>query len=330
MTESNPFALPEAKFIGRKEELDIFERIVESTSAKQPELTVIRGGIGVGKTTLMNEFEKVAAKKGMLTVHVKAERREKIEDVVDKLYYELLHEKMRAGLTQNNLRSFVKTLEERMVEGIFGAVVFVDCVDNMPKPEEAIAEANKIINPKMWRRRVTFVFTTKRKIPLPEEVKELLIKPFNEKEAHDFVNTSLRGKKMGDECFNSIFEDTNGNPRLIRGVCKYVYERLREDDRIITKGHYLAALPYIMSRLSREWFGGMYQETPKAERTVLIAIAHTGKTRITKVSATLGKPPGPTNTLARRLLERGELVQIERGEYAVFSKLYGRYVIQRS
>lgn len=125
--------------------------------------------------------------------------------------------------------------------------------------------------------------------------------------------------------------DTGGNPRLLKAVCRHVYDRLKDSEKIINKGHYLAYLPYIMSMLSGEWFGRMYQKTPEAERRILAVMARNGEgMHVSDVARTLGRPLGPTTALVGRLLDRGQITRLDRCKYRVFAGLYARYVMQRA
>ena len=117
---------------------------------------------------------------------------------------------------------------------------------------------------------------------------------------------------------------------MLKRICHDIYGRLRENEKIISKGHYLAYLPQIMGSLSREWFGKMYQETPRAEREILHVMAKEDSMHVSDIAKKLGKPLGPITALTRRLLDRGQIVKLDRGKYKIFCRLYARYVAQRS
>jgi hypothetical protein len=160
----------------------------------------------------------------------------------------------------------------------------------------------------------------------------MVLEPFSEDQARKMVEQALKDKKlkMGEECLRSIMSDTGGNQKLFKSVCKYIYDRLRDDEKVMSKGHYLAYLPYIMSMLSRESFGRMYNETPPSERAILheLAKADDGM-HVSDIARGLGKPLGPVTALVKRLLEKGQIIRIERGKYRIFSKMYARFVLQR-
>jgi hypothetical protein len=191
-----------------------------------------------------------------------------------------------------------------------------------------------LIMKNVGKSKVSFVVSATRepKIELLPSAKVMAIKPLDPHEAGEMVEKALKKgpPKMGEECMNSMMADTDGNPRLLRTVCRLVYERIRDNERVITKGHYLAYLPYIMSMLSREWFGRMYQETPPGERAILHALASSEDgMHVSDVARKIGKPMGPTTALMKRLLDSGQVVKIDRGKYRVFARLYAKYVGQR-
>jgi hypothetical protein len=209
----------------------------------------------------------------------------------------------------------------------------MDDIDGMKKADEALAEIPGILKTIWKRKALSFVVSATREFRIRADVvSNMVLKPFSEHDARELVEKALKEKKlkMGEECFRSIMADTYGNQKLFKSVCRYIFERLRDDEKVMTKGHYLAYLPYIMSMLSRESFGRMYQETPPAEREILLELAEEDKgMHVSDVAEGLGKPLGPVTALTKRLLDRGQIVRIERGKYRVFSKLYARYILQR-
>ena len=118
---------------------------------------------------------------------------------------------------------------------------------------------------------------------------------------------------------------------LFRDVCRLVYDSSKESDLVISKGDYLSYLPSIMSVLSMEWFGSLFQKTPKRERDILLAMAHGDEKgmHVSDISRKVGRPMGETTALMGRLHERGQVVRIDRGTYRIFAKLYARYVMRR-
>jgi len=335
MKGSNPFAFLEDSpegICGRKYESGIFNGFVQSTSAKQPRLLVVSGGPGSGKTFLLRYFRHEAEKGGLLAPYAKAEKGESEASLAERLYRDTA---MLLGFKASAAPDSFEGLADGLVKGgkgkNFGIVIIIDDFDNLRKSDAAAAEIARLVASLQGKRELSFVLGTTREMG-GEGAVALHLKNFDAHETKEYVENALgRGPpKMGEECLNSIMDGTGGNPRLLKTVCRHIYERLRENERVITKGHYLAYLPYIMSMLSSEWFGAMYQATPPGERGILRALAkNDGGAHISDIARGLKRPLGPITALTKRLLDSGQIVKLDRGKYRVFSKLYARYVVQR-
>lgn len=336
MKGPNPFAFLEDNpegICGRKHEAGVFDSFVRSTSAKQPRVMVVSGGPGVGRTFLLRYFRHEAGKAGLLAPYAKAERGEWAASLIGRIYQETaMLAPFRPGALPDSFEKLVEGLAKG-AGGKFGVVVFIDDVDSLRKADEAVSAIVRLMGSLQGRKRVAFVLATTREMAMESPLVTVLpLKPFDGHETRDYVDGAL-GKgppKMGEECLHSIREDTGGNPGLLKAVCRHLYDRLKDNERVISKGHYLAYLPYIMSMLSAEWFGRTYQETPAAERDILRVLAKSGEgAHVSDVAKTLRKPLGPVTALTKRLLDSGQIVRLGRGRYAVFSRLYARYVVQQ-
>lgn len=333
---SNPFAPWEESpknIYGRKDESMIFKAFVNAASSKQPGLMVITGIPGLGKTSLMRYFKDVAEKNGLLAPFVKAEKGESMEVVVDKLYHEIAMGPGPVG--EKAPESFEEIIKNTKIESkYFGVMFFIDDIDNMKKADEGIAQIIDGLKSVWAKKNISFVVSSTKEFKIESDIlKTLLLTPFNEHDARELVEKALKEKKlkMGEECLHTVLSDTQGNQRLFKSVCRYIYDKLMDNEKRMTKGHYLAYLPYILSMLSREWFGRMYQETPLAEREILLVLAKNEEgAHVSDIAKELDKSLGPVTALTKRLLDRGQIVKIGRGKYRIFSKLYGKYVIQRS
>jgi hypothetical protein len=295
---------------------------------------IVSGGPGSGKSALLRYFRHEAGKNGMLAPYVKVEKGESETALSEKIFHEaaMLSGLERSGPPPGGLDKTFQALG-RFVRKGFGAVVLIDDLDLLRKADGALGRIAAILKEGWGRREVAVVVSTTREMDAGAELSTMVaLRPFGEHEAREMVEKALKKgpPKMGDECLNSILSDSGGNPRLIKSLCRMIYERLRDNEKVITKGHYLAYLPQMMSALSREWFGRMYQETPTAERLILHALARSEDgMHVSDVARTLDRPLGPVTALTRRLLDSGQIVRVDRGKYRVFSKLYARYVNQR-
>lgn len=335
MKGPNPFAFiednPEA-VTGRRYESGIFGNFANAASSKQPGVLIITGGPGSGKTFLMRHFRHEAEKKGMLAPYVRAEKGESAASVIGRLYQEtMLLQGARGAAHPETFDALVQALEH-VGEKHFGTVIFIDDADNLRKVGEALSSIMKLAAALQGKKAVSFVLSSTMELRPATGVTTLILKPLDEHETKELIDKGLgKEPKMGEECLRSIIADSGGNPRLVKTVCRHIYDRLKDNEKVITKGHYLAYLPYIMSMLSGEWFGTMYQETPEAERRILAAMAKSDEgMHVSDIARALGRPLGPTTALMRRLLDSGQVVRLDRGKYRIFAGLYARYVAQRS
>ncbi len=346
MKGPNPFAFLEdnpGEAVGRKYESGVFDAMARACSARQPRVLAVHGGPGTGKTFLLRYFRREAEGMGMLAPYAKAEEGEDAADVAGRLYQEtaslLEFRTQGAGAHPGTFAGLVESLGKGGQGKYFGTLVFIDDFDDVRKADEAAAELVRLAASLEGRRAVGFVLAYTRELRLPESpaLGVLRLKPFDEHDAREAIDKALgagpgpgKGPKMGEECLHSVMTDTGGNPRLLKAVCRHVYDRLKDNEKIINKGHYLAYLPYIMNMLSGEWFGRMYQATPEAERRILAVMAGNSEgMHVSDIARTLGRPLGPTTALVGRLLDRGQITRLDRGKYRIFAGLYARYVLQR-
>lgn len=319
---------------GRKMEAKRFGPFISATSSAQARALLISGGLGIGKSSLMRFLSREARGAGMEAPLIKVERGESEASVAKKAYDEYRisgDARMEKGAPES-LGGLARALG--LSKSGFGTIVFIDDLDRMRKAEDALASVDDALREGWGNARVSFVFSSTREMRFQGGLIERVpLEPFSEHEARELIEKAL-GKgppKMGDECLNSVLLDSGGNPRLLKSVCYSIYERLRENEKVISKGHYLAYLPQIMSSLSREWFGGMYQETPPSERAILHALAKSEEgMHVSDIAKRIGKPLGPVTALVKRLLDRGQITRLGRGRYRIFSRLYGRYILQRA
>ena len=336
MKGPNPFAYMEESpggVSGRRYENGIFDAFANAASSKQPQLLLISGGPGSGKTFLMRHFRHEAEKRGMLAAYARAETGENAASIISRLYQEtMLLQGAEGAAHPQTFEALIHALE-RAGERHFGIVIFIDDADNLRKEGEVFSSIIKLAAALEGKEAVGFALSTGVEPRLaPEQGILLRLKPLDEHEAKEFIDKGL-GKelRMGEECLHSIMSDSGGNPRLVRTVCRHIYERLKDNEKVITKGHYLAYLPYIMSMLSGEWFGTMYQDTPDAERKILALMAKSDwEMHVSDIAKALGKPLGPVTALMKRLLDSGQVVRPGRGRYMIFAGLYARYVAQRN
>jgi hypothetical protein len=327
----NPFALWEddpENISGRKDESRIFNGFVQSVLSRQGAVLAVIGGPGLGKTMLLLHLRHEAEKAGLLCPFVKVERGEGEKDILGKISQDAMLLK-----SEEKLDPLVKALEKAAGKNHFGLMIFIDDIDRGRKSAEIVKDIVSQARSGWGKRAVGFVIGSSGEMGNESDlISHMRLRPFDEHDSREFMEKALKKgpPKMGEECLHSLLSDTGGNPKLLKIVCRIIYEKIRDNEKVISKGHYLGYLPQIMSSLSREWFGRLYQETPQAEKGILRVLAENEEgMHVSDVAKKLAKPLGPVTSLTMRLLESGQIVKIDRGKYRVFSKLYARYVRQR-
>lgn len=275
-----------------------------------------------------------AERAGMLALGVRAERGEDEGDVAGKLHSELalIPDFKAEGAAPRSFRELAEAADKAGRKK-FGVLVLIDDIDRMRNADKALQSIESALKAGWGKRKVAFIVASTAPMRGNADIsKEINLLPFSEFEAREMVEKALKKgpPKMGEECLQSILSDSGGNPRLLKTVCFNIYDKLRENEKVISKGHYLAYLPQIMSSLSREWFGRMYQDVPEGERAVLRVLSkEEGGMHVSDIAKAMKKPLGPVTALMGRLFERGQVVKVGRGKYRVFSKIYGKYIMQR-
>ncbi|MBU0590799.1 ATP-binding protein [Candidatus Micrarchaeota archaeon] len=332
MIGPNPFIVSDddiEKTYGRKEELRIFDAFLNNISSGQPRIILVSGVPGVGKTRLMHMFAHLAEKNRIVALYVKIQKGEDNKKILERMGKEfgMLHQ------IRLDARSFNEFVEKIGYLGEFGTVIFIDDIDVSKNPDEIVKKIELLVSSgKLKNKKIGFVIgATADFKPVPEYANNVRLRGFNEHDFKEFLSKTLSEKslKPGEEFVNVILNDSDGNPRIIRGVCRHIYDKIRDDEKILTKGHYLAYLPHIMNMFSREWFGEIYQKTPDAERKIMKILAKNPEgMRVSEIAVINKKPIGQITALTKRLLEKGYIVKIERGKYKIFAKLYGKYVLR--
>jgi hypothetical protein len=340
MQGPNPFTLwaqrPQ-ELIGRKPEINMYKSLLKEISARRKITILVKGNPGMGKSLILARFSQIAQKEGFFAPVIVAGR-ENHKSFLAKMRAQLksyLYE--RAALGSINERALSKLgfgddfiLESAQVSSRHGEglIILIDELDKLKEPEGLVSLIHKV-NKEAKNLRIGWVISSKTdcegvdvRIELPA---------FDEHDMHEMINKALKKgpPKMGEGCINTILEESEGNPQVVRSACYVIYENLGEKEKIISRKHYIMNKSAIMNLLSRELFDPLFEPLPESEKKVLLAFAKVGdKAHISDIAAELGMRHA--TTLALRLLERGQLIRIDRGIYKVFTKLYGKYVVSRS
>jgi hypothetical protein len=336
---SNPFAMWEddpSAVIGRKDEAKAFSTFLNGLGSRQAGVVLVTGGSGIGKSSILRYLGYEAGRSGITVLHINAEKGEDEKAISEKLWGEmvpLLDLRAQGGKAPAGFPELFDRVEKARPKGSSGVLFIIDDIDDMRKADEAFSVLLKLIKEGWGRRTAGVAAGSTRALGEAEgPLTMIALKPFDEHSTREMVEKALKKgpPKMGEECLQSLLSDTGGNPRLLKRICHDIYDRLRDNEKVISKGHYLAYMPQIMGSLSREWFGRLFQETPPAERMILQAMAKDEDgIHVSDIAKRVGKPLGPITALMRRLLDSGQIVRLDRGKYKIFSRLYAKYVSQR-
>ena len=344
----NPFTpgiqKPE-ELVGRKEEVNLFNSYLSSTLAGQPVFMLVIGTKGIGKTSLLRYYQAIAEKNKALAVLFRSHKSDDLQRLIDELE-NTINEKISLGALTKKYTESLKNVKindnncEKTMEGIYtdmkkdlSAIVFlIDDAHNLSKESlrRLISLFTKLADKKIH---YMLVLSSSGELHL-HEYKELFrpiyVSELNQKDITELIEKSLAHSKIkvGEECLHTIIDDSQGHPLVLLTICWTIYDKIKENERIISRGHYIAYLPTIMSNLSRELFDDLYEETSSGEREVLGAFAN-GEATVSDVAVQLNKPLNTVTTLVLRLAESGNLRKIARGRYKIFNRLYGKYVLGR-
>lgn len=326
--------------IDRKEEQKIILTFISHILNGQSWLLLITGSTGMGKTTMLRWAQKEAEKQKAIVVFVNAPRRAVKEQILAEL---------KAGIT-----GLLKELEDN-------EEIKKDSAKNFAKTDIAdFTHLAKAAKKAVWERATLFIINDLDKAKNAQKIIEELndatennggigiiassskrlvpslgnmminLKSVEEQDFFDYVSKVTKETiKMGDECARAIYRDSGGNPRVLQFVSWYLYENMRETDKIVTQAHYTGSRRAILAALGNEWFGQLYADASEEEKKILKALAKVNEMNVTELARAIGKKEGPTATLLLRLVERGDVVKVRRGVYKLFAPLYAHFISER-
>jgi len=337
MKGPNPF-LPWTgpdELAGRRAEYDMYDGILNRIAGGTSIATEVIGIPGIGKSGLLRSFQKQAEKAGFLAPFVKAGGESHVS-FLSKMRSGIrgyLLERAAEGLLPESLaeradlagEDFIIRLGKAVQRHAGGMIIIIDDFDVLKEQQKAM----DFIRSGAGRAgKIGFVVSSTKELEGFDA--KMKLKPFDEHDIREMVESGLKKgpPKMGEGCLAAILSDSGGNPLVARTICYVLYDKLKDGEKIITERHYIVHMAAIMGMLSRELFDGLYQQLPEAERKVLMAFAESGgEAHISDIAKRLKMRHA--TTLALRLEERGQLVRVDRGIYRIFTKLYGKYVMQR-
>ncbi len=288
MRTGNPFVpgVETEKLFGRKEEIWQFSAYL---TERKPVKIAIIGAKGIGKTTLIKKFREMAEKDRLITA----------------IYY--------TGYTGKK--------NQVTADNENAGMLFIEDVDKNPDVLENLEKLEKT-------NKTIVVSSTSEKWINKDIFQIMKLRPLNDFEIKEFVEEKLKDKgiKIAGGALEMIIEQTEGHPFVLLLVLWNLYDKLPENERIISKAHYIAALQSTLELLGHKFFDDLYFDCSDGERMVLKAVIKSSGGTPIEISEMIKKPLNTITTLLLRLVDKGNLVKISRGKYRIFNRLYGKYV----
>ena len=340
LKEPNPFLLwaqGAGALAGRKNEISMYKTLLNEIGNGKINSLLISGGPGLGKSALLSKFMDMSQKRGFYSIKVNAGKGEGSDKLLKRAFAELsnyleglvakdvLSERIASNILLTKDLFLAADLVKRHAEGL---ILYIDDADQL-KDQGQLIELIKKKATEMGKLRLAFVLGSTGEINDYQGV-VMKLQVFDEHDAREMVENALKKDtpKMGEGCLLTILNESEGNPRVAKTMCYVIYDKLGEKEKIITRKHYIVNFAEIIALLTSEFFDVLWAGLPDSERELIAAFAREGgPAHITDIGKTLEKRH--VTTLALRLIEKGQLVKIDRGIYKVFTKLYGKYAMQR-
>lgn len=287
MRGSNPFIIGlETEHLVGRKEE--IERFTSYIEAGSRQSIAVIGSRGIGKSTLIKKFRHIAEKNRYRSTSIYVSRKQDANELLRKI---------------NNADV---------------DVIFVEDADKNKKLVKLLEKTTKFI----------ILSSISEKCILKEKYAMMRIRPLSETEIKEFIEEKLKGKdvKASGGFLEMIKEETEGHPFVLMMVLWNIFDKLKDNEKVITRGNYLANLQSSLEIVGHNFFDEMYNDLSETEKSVLGAIVRSGNGEPKEISGICKKPLNTVTTILLRLVESGNVVKISRGKYRIFNKLYGRYV----
>lgn len=298
------------------------------------------GAKGIGKTSLLRYFQMLTEKNGGIGVLFRAHKYDDQQRLVDELE-NILIEKISLGTLPKKYLEEIREIKNKDMEKIFEEiyqelkqfspiVFFIDDANKLSRKalKSLIDLFTKLANKKI---KYMLVLSSTGEIHDAKDfLRPVYVSEINEKDIKNLIEKALNPSKLkiGEECLHAIIEDSQGHPLVLLTICWTIYDKIKENEKIISKGHYIAYLPTIMNNLSRELFDELYEQNSESEKDILKAFANTGgEANVSYIATLINKPLNNVTTLVLRLSESGNIKKVARGKYKLFNRLYGKYIL---
>ncbi|MEW5996990.1 MAG: ATP-binding protein [Candidatus Micrarchaeota archaeon] len=163
--------------------------------------------------------------------------------------------------------------------------------------------------------------------PLARFFTPITLEPLTAEEVRDAVQKPFLAAKrdLDGRLIEKIIGDSEGHPYVVQTIGYVLFDN---EKKRLSLSDYELLKPAIMKQLADQLFGGMLEETSPEEQKILMALAESrNPLEVKEIAGRIGKRSTQIGTQLNRLSAQNCVRKIKRGEYAIFHKLFGEFVL---
>ena len=370
MIKSNPFT-PQSGweprvFGGREENLSLFKSNLENAISVRPNHLVVLGEWGIGKTSLLKQFKRIAQEKGYPACFCSVSRFTKKDKPLDAIY--LIAEEMLLGFPSLGVDSeeFLKVFSKRkslaQAQTQFTkfllslwkslnaelAVVMLDDLQNLLPISNTIDILRAVLSKDEIIRNTRFLFVLSstpfgwssfldKHDPIGRFFrKRLSVLNLKKEEVVNTVDKTLEdtGVDFDDAVKKRIFEYTDGHPYEVQLLSSHLYDGQIEGK--VVDASWDNALNNTLKELGRDYFNSLFSRASERERDLLKILSEEKKSLSMKDFRTMmivGRharkfPIANIKNFLYRLEEKGIISRNENGSFDIPDRMFREFVLR--
>ncbi|MFH1406538.1 MAG: ATP-binding protein [Candidatus Omnitrophota bacterium] len=370
MIKPNPFT-PQSGwepkiFGGRQEEIKIFKNKLSLAASGKAEHLIVLGQWGIGKTSLLRYYKKLAQESGFpaaLCPIGKFAKGDRTSDGVNLLVEELQRNFLNQSPARRNSSGETKrktlqpqTLLTNTLSDIWAnasaplILMLLDDVQNFLAVSGVIDIIRLVLSRDEILKNTKYLFVLSstpdgwqlfldKHDPIGRFFRErVVLCKLTQQEARSVIKATLNssGVEFSDDVIEKAYQYTQGHPYELQLLCSNLYEAQIEG-KVDTK-LWQGALENTLRDLGREYFEVLYRQITDREAVPLQILARSqGPLELKAIEDALwskmrefrGYPIRDTKNYIYRLLEKNIVRKTGRGEYEIFDKMFGEYFLSK-
>lgn len=369
MIATNPFTPqsgwePKA-FGGRNKELELFKAKLAQAENDKPDHIVILGEWGIGKTSLLRYFKKLAQGEGYLSALCpvgKFTDKDRTSDGINLLIEEIAKglpikdadEILEQKITRRQTSLQPQTLfTDKLIKiwkrlGTKLAVILLDDVQNFSAISQVIDIMRLVLSREEIVKNTKYLFVI---ASTPQGWQGFMDKhdpvgrffrtratlaKLTKSEASEIVRKTLQntGVSFSQDIIENIFQYTDGHPYELQVLAHNLYEMQMEGK--VNTSCWEKALDITLKDLGKDYFDMLYRQITDRELPVLEILCHNNNPLDIKeikdamwkrLKSYPGYPIRDTGSFIYRLVDKQILKKVSRGKYEIFDKMFREYFL---